>query len=365
MKRVAIIGTGASGLACASSFTSQNIEIILLEQYDKTARKLLATGNGRCNISNTEMTMDFYNTTNPIIENIIINFDVIEFFKQRGLFLKQEGTLLYPFSNQAKSVKDCLLKKSSNVSIIKNNPVVDIKQTKDGYLIQTTQNKYLVDYVVLAIGSKAGSMAKDTNYQLLQQLHIPTTSLHPSLVAFETKKVYKQLKGVRVKGSVTLLDQGKQIKTQQGEIQFTDYGISGICVMQLSRFFHQCTKPQVQVDLLPQYTQLEAKELIEQFSYAGIFPDKLVEVLQNNSISVKNWIMDLKGTKSFPNAQVVQGGIPLEQINKDLELKQYNNMFAIGEVLDVDGDCGGYNLHFAFGSGQHVASIIEERVKKC
>lgn len=363
MKKVAIIGAGASGLACASSFQAKDIEILVFEQFDKSARKLLATGNGRCNISNTEMQMEFYNTNNPIISNIIMNFNVTEFFLKRKLLLKQEGTLLYPFSNQAKSVKDCLLNCLTHTKIISQQKVITIKHEKNGYSINTFSDRYFVDYVVLAIGSNAGIMANQDNYQLIQNLNIPLTNCHPSLVQFVTKKVYKQLKGVRVKGQVSLYDNNQLIASRIGEIQFTDYGLSGICVMQLSRYYHQCHQPQLHIDLLPQYPN--DQELLEKYGLEGIFPEKLVAVLQKEKIALKKWVMDIVETKSAPFAQVIQGGIDLNQINEDLEIKQYPNMFAIGEVLDVDGDCGGYNLHFAFGSGQYVAKIIEERVKKC
>lgn len=374
MKTVVIIGGGASGLACASTLSRmhEDIQIIVLEQFNKSAKKLLATGNGRCNLSNKNMTMDAFNTKDKKIENIIKGFDVVTYFNEIGLVTKYTGDLLYPFSNQAATVKKVLLDSLKKVTLIEDCKVIKIEPRENTYTIQTNKKDIEADFVVCAMGSKAGRLSGEDNLEILKQLHLTIKKSYPSLVQLHTKPSYPMLKGVRVKASVSLINQDTVMDTKEGELLFTEKGVSGICVMQLSRLIHHYSNPlYLHIDMLPQYSDKEVKEMLYQrqkrfhsYYLEGIFNEKLAKVLMKNRIFPKKMVLEITGTNDYTKAQVMSGGLSLEEVNDNLECLRYPNVFVVGEVLDVDGDCGGYNLHFAFASGNHVAKIIDNRVKE-
>ncbi|MFV0394074.1 MAG: aminoacetone oxidase family FAD-binding enzyme [Coprobacillaceae bacterium] len=374
MKTVVIIGAGASGLACASTLSrsNQNIKIILLEQFTRSAKKLLATGNGRCNLSNKNMTIQAYNTQDKRIEKILQNFDAIEYFNAIGLLTRYDGDLLYPYSNQAATVKKVLLDSLRNVEHMEDCKVQNIIKKQSTYIIETNKKDYQADYVVYATGSKANRLSGEDNLQIMENLGLTINEVYPSLVQLQTKPVFPKLKGVRVKAKVSLVHKKEVIDTKEGEVLFTDTGVSGICVMQLSRWYHHYKKPlHIHIDMLPTYTKQEVEELFIQrkkkfhTSYLeGIFNEKLAEVFNKHQISPKEMILEIKDTNDYTKAQVMSGGVSLTEVDENLESLQYPNLFIVGEVLDVDGDCGGYNLHFAFASGNQVATVIDSKVRE-
>lgn len=375
MPCIIIIGAGAAGLTCASELSKElnNCKIILIEQFSKSGRKILASGNGRCNISNKDMKIEYYNTNDPKIKNIIDNFNPVEYFGELGMLTKYTGNLLYPLSNQSLTVKNTLLNSLNNIEIIEDCKVSKITKDKK-YNLTTNKGEFTCDYLVCAIGSKASKLSGEDNELLLKQMNLDITPIKPSLVQLKTKQVYRSLKGVRVKTKVSLLVDDKIIKTLDGEVLFTDNGLSGICIMQLSRYYYKYHnhKISVSLDLLSDYSVDEVNQLIrnriDKYGnpyLSGIFTDKLAEVLQSiKNVDLKDFRFDIIGTNDYTKAQVMSGGVSLTQIDGNLECIKYKNMFVIGEALDVDGDCGGYNLHFAFGSGRHVGKIISDRVKE-
>lgn len=374
MKTVVIIGAGASGLVCASTLSrsTRDIKIIVLEQFSKTARKLLATGNGRCNLSNKNMRMEFYNTKDARIQSIVEGFSAPEYFSELGLMTRYDGDLLYPYSNQAATVKKALLDSLHHVQIIEECRAISIVNENNGYIVKTNTMDIYADYIVYATGSKANRLSGEDNLQMLQALHLDIKEVTPSLVQLHTSPSYPKLKGVRVKAKVSLLHNNKAIDTRQGELLFTDTGVSGICVMQLSRWVSSYNKNlSIQMDMLPEYEDAQWKELVikrkERFGKRyldGIFNEKLVNVLLREQINPKRMILNITGTNDFTKAQVMHGGLALSEVNESLECIRYPGVFVIGEALDVDGDCGGYNLHFAFASGNHVGKILSGRVNK-
>lgn len=368
MDTIIIVGAGASGLACASTLDQlvKDARIMILEQSNKSARKILASGNGRCNLSNLDMNIKYYNTSHPTVEKIIHNFDPIHFFETRGMLVKKEGTLLYPYSNQSHTVKQTLLDSLHHVTLIEKCSVEKIIKEKDQYILHTNKGKFHATYVVIANGSCASKLSGENNEILLKQLHLSIQPLKPSLVALKTKPVYKKLKGIRVKANVSLYDGNHKVETRMGEVLFSDYGLSGICIMQLSRFYHNCKNPKIKIDLLPMYSKKEVEQLLQSrketygsYYLEGIFPLKLANVLASlKELDLKELTFDVIDTLDFSKAQVMSGGLDLDEVNEDLECLKYPNLYVVGEALDVDGDCGGYNLHFAFGSGYHVANAI-------
>lgn len=374
METVIIIGAGASGLACASTLSrsNKNLKIIVLEQFSRSARKLLATGNGRCNLSNRNLTSDSYNTQDQRIQHLVTSFDIVHYFSELGLLTKYEGDLLYPFSNQAATVKKVLLDSLKNVSIIEDCKALEVVKKQEGYLVKTTQQEYLTKYLVYATGSKAYRLSGEDNLKIVEDLGLQIKDTYPSLVQLQTKPAYPMLKGVRVKAKVSLLGKHEVLDTKDGELLFTETGVSGICVMQLSRWYHRYQKPMyLEIDMLPMYTSEEWKQLCKQRQetfqsqyLSGIFNAKLADILVKHKISPKKFQLEVIGTNDYTKAQVMSGGLELEEVNENLECKKYPNFFVIGEALDVDGDCGGFNLHFAFASGNHVAKIISQKAEK-
>lgn len=368
METTIIIGAGASGLLCAHELADRGHNVIVLEQSNKAGRKILASGNGRCNLSNTNLDMYFYNTDDKRIETIIHNFDAKTYFNQIGLLTRQVGTLLYPFSNQSLTVKNVLMNNFDQLALIEECQAIDIIKKANSYVVKTTKGNYECNNVVIATGSPASLLSGENSYDLVKILDLKMTKLYPSLVQVKTKPAFPSLKGVRVKCKVSLLAENRVIENQIGEVLFSDKGLSGICIMQLSRLLPRIKgKVEISLDLLPEMSKQELVSFLEKrkeqfgnYYLEGIFNDKLAKVL----INVKN-LKDIRfqiiETFDYTKAQVMSGGVSLDEVNEDLECYKYPGIYLAGEILDVDGDCGGYNLHFAFASGYHIARAIKNK----
>ncbi|WP_455685015.1 NAD(P)/FAD-dependent oxidoreductase [Thomasclavelia sp.] len=371
MKTTVIIGAGASGLLCGHELAKSDINVIILEQSNKSGRKILASGNGRCNLSNTNMDMYYYNTNDPRIERIVCSFDAKNYFNLIGVLTKQVGTLLYPRSNQSLTVKNALMKNFDRVSLIEECQAVKIIKKNKGYLVKSNRGDYQCDNVVIATGSPASLLSGENSYDLVKDLDLKVTKLYPSLVQVKTKPAYPKLKGVRVKCCASLYIEDKLIESQSGEVLFSEQGLSGICIMQLSRLLPEKNeKAEISLDLLEEYSDSEVINLLNErlkiygdYYLEGIFNDKLAKVLVN--VNLKDLRFRVLGTYDYSKAQVMRGGVSLEEVNENLECLRYPGIYIAGEVLDVDGDCGGYNLHFAFASGYHIAkTILNKQGKK-
>ncbi len=361
METVTIIGAGASGLACMNTLLNHNqFDIIILEQSDKPARKILASGNGRCNVSHKNIDISAYNTDHPVIRRIIEQFDVHLFFDQLSLKLRNLGDLIYPYSLSSLSVKNALLKQQERVSLLENCEAERIVK-EDRYKIMTSQGTFYSDKIVIATGSPANHLSGTHNLEMLKSLKVHCVPFSPSLVQLKTKPVLSALKGLRVKGKARLCDGEQLIDEKEGEILFTDYGLSGICIMQLSRFVKDVRQPVIELNLLPDLT----KEDIDKYGIEGLFHEKIAKVIHERHLDPQRIVFSIKATLGIEKAQVCHGGVSLEEIDDSLQLKKYPGIYVCGEALDVDGDCGGYNLHFAFASGQYVArQIIGEKYVK-
>lgn len=361
METVTIIGAGASGLACMNTLLNHDqFDVIILEQSDKPARKILASGNGRCNVSHKNIDISAYNTDHPVIRRIIEQFDVQLFFDQLSLKLRNLGDLIYPYSLSSLSVKKALLKHQEQVSLLENCEAEKIIQ-ENRYKIMTSQGTFYSDKIVIATGSPANHLSGTHNLDMLKSLKVDCVPFSASLVQLKTKPVLSALKGLRVKGKARLWDGKKLVDEKEGEILFTDYGLSGICIMQLSRFIKDVSQPIIELNLLPDLSSDE----IEKYGVDGLFHEKLAKVIQERHLDPQCMVFSVKATLGIEKAQVCHGGVSLEEIDDHLQLKKYPGIYVCGEALDVDGDCGGYNLHFAFASGQYVArQIIGEKYVK-
>ena len=387
---------GASGLICGISIAhnakvNKPVEVTLFESKDKPGKKLLATGNGRCNLMN-ENEGDFYFDKNGFSSFALKEFDVrsnLDFLASLGLYTRsdEEGRI-YPLSNQASSVLDALrfACEGSGVNIITEYPVETIR-IKDGRFV--LNGKLIFDKVVLACGGKAG--VKNCNgYELLRQTGHSVTPLSPSLTKFEVeeKKNVKQLKGIRQKGEFTLFEDKHRIASEKGELLFTDYGLSGIAIMQLSAYAVRCKgKVSLVADFVSEMSFGELTDAIKSFAksstslknenlLSGFIPKRLGEIIiKDTGLSLsdnanhltdgeikaivtrlKKFTFNISSVRGFDDAQVTAGGADTDFFNrKTMESKKVRGLYCIGELMDVDGLCGGYNLHWAWSSGRLCA----------
>lgn len=391
MKKVAIIGGGASGIFGAirlKQLFNNNIDITIYEKNNKIGRKILASGNGKCNISNESLLeSNIYNNELGLkIYNKFTPLDLRGYLDSLGIITKTDlMNRIYPNTEAASSVIDILLMhlKQKNVTIYTNELVTKIEKNDNNYLITSLSYKKKYDYVIISTGSKASGKLGSNNegYDLLKGLNINISELKPGLVGLKTnKKDIISLSGIRQKSCVKLFDNDKLIFEELGEVQFKDEGISGIVVMNASSILARYNKPlKLVLDFLPGFTK---EELIEKLEFItknnpdlsfkdlthGILPkmlankicDKLHNLLNINTFidMAKNYQIDILDNYGFDSAQICIGGIEIDELNDNLELVKYPNMYATGEIINVDGLCGGYNLHFAIASAQIVASSI-------
>ncbi len=397
MKHVAIIGGGASGIFSAlhlKKLFNNQIDITIFEKNSRIGRKILASGNGKCNLSNQTLLVDnIYN--NEFATKIYNEFPPIklrEYLDTLGLFTKlDQANRVYPQTESSNSVLDLMLLHLNNLNIkIKTEEtVLDIKKQNNKYLVVTKNTSDLFDYVIISTGSKASSKLGSNNegYDILKKLNVNITPLKPGLVGIKTKKQdVSTLSGIRQKAIVKLYDNDKVIFEEIGEVQFKDEGISGIVVMNASSIIARASSNvNMTLDLLPNY---DKEELIEKLKYIqslnknislkelshGILPkmlaNKICDLLKDKlnikefvNLS-KNYPIKVEGTYGFDNAQICVGGIDLSELKDTLELKKHPNIYATGEVLDIDGLCGGYNLQFAFASGFVAANAIYQKETK-
>ncbi len=394
MKHIVIIGGGAAGLLAANYAKSNNTKVTVLEKNSICGKKILATGNGKCNYWNADQNLEHYHSTNnELLKEIITEEnkqEIMSFFEKLGIYPKIKNGYYYPSSNQATTIKDALNKDLIRKNVnIKNNIVVErIEKINNEFKIYTTNEIITADKIIVATGSKASPKTGSDGfgYKLLKRFNHQIIEPLPALVQLKTTGKYlKNWAGIRTDVEVSLYENDTLIKKETGEIQLTDYGISGICIFNLSRYasigLSNNKKEQVRINFLPFLSN--PKEELNKFisnqpsrsirtQLEGFLNSKLVDVILTeanikdtksyndlNEQELQKLIQfltefktDIIGTNSFEQAQVCTGGIPLSEINvQTMESKLVKDLYIVGELLDVDGDCGGYNLSFAWISG--------------
>lgn len=391
--KIAVIGAGASGVAAsveaARKLTKLNIpyNITVFEHLNKPLKKLLVTGNGRCNFSNTEAAASKYHGNKKLIESVLsCEFtDITAFFAELGILPYVEDGRIYPHSQQATAVRQVLLSEAERLSInIECETDINLFKVNENR-IGFTLNERSFDGVIVSCGGKASQKqgSDGSFYPTLKNLGYNFTPLAPALTAITCKdKDLKLLSGTRLKGSLSLFDGEKKLGEDSGEIQFTEKAVSGIPAFNLSHLAK--SGQQIFADMFPEasindlfeilYNQkmhYPAREL--ETALCGILPQKaafaliargkikehtrLCEIdrkkLHELSRMCKHFEFNVTGTRDFPEAQVMSGGLNTELLNtKTLMSKKHGGLFFCGEILDAVGDCGGYNLHFAFTSGR-------------
>jgi len=399
MKTIAIIGGGAAGLMAAyAASRSEDHRVILYERQARVGRKLLATGNGRCNLTNLNADVSHYHGQNPAfvrpaLEALSVG-DTLALFEELGLLtVEGEGGRMYPLTDSANSVLDVLrfAIDKENVELKAGAPVLSVQKTKKGFLVETEGGRDFADEVIVACGGCAGSKLGGVNdgYTILQSLGHSRTALHPALTQITSDSPYpRSLKGVRAQAAMTLERKGKVIAENRGEVQFTEKGISGIAVFELSREVSTGGQCDVILDFLPDYTVKEVFALLmkrveslpmlsTEDLFTGILHNKLgrtvcraagvsaehigdltAKELNQCAKLCKSFPINAIGTGGFDTAQVTAGGIKTSEFDPHtMESRLVKGLYACGEVLDIDGDCGGYNLQWAWSSGAMAGGL--------
>ena len=381
-KRIVVIGGGPSGLMAAIQAARRGATVTLLEGNDKPGRKLLVTGNGRCNMTNLSQDPTCYRSKHPDFAwSIIRQFPVdqtIAFFSALGIYTKNRDGWIYPNSDQASSVLQVLLMEAASLGIkIKTRErVLTVRKVGEEYLSYTTTWKYRSDAVILACGSPASAIegASDSVMDFAEAFGHRMIPFQPALVPMRAQgHSFSKWTGVRIHARVTLLVRGQNVAEETGEVQLTEYGISGIPVFQLSRYA-ACALAKhhsvlAQIDFLPGFTKETLHTYLEwrmeqcpyktlQQSLIGLIPEKLIplaapfeaDISQTVSF-LKEYPLIIKEPASVKQAQVCSGGVDTAELTQHLESIHLPGLYFVGEAVDVDGRCGGYNLQWAWSSG--------------
>ena len=389
--KILIIGGGASGMMAAlTASQNPNHQITLVERQSRMGRKLLATGNGRCNLTNVHMDLSHYYGEQKIFCSYALEHfgteDTLAFFRSLGLLTVTEPSgRVYPYSDSANSVLDVLrlpLEQRENVEILAGREILSLKKKKDLFYAKTAEEELTAHRVIICAGGLAGSKLGGTEmgYKLLSSFGHSRTKLYPSLVQIKTDtNLVRSLKGVRCEARVKY---GRIVK--RGELQFTDYGVSGPVIFELSR---GAVGGELEIDLLPDLSggeimaflqnriaampELKAEDLLTGLLHnrlgrtllrgCGISleqPCRSIYALDRVVDMCKSLSLTVMGTMGMEQAQVTAGGIRTEEFDpKTMESRLCPGLYAAGEVLDIDGDCGGYNLQWAWSSGRLAGEL--------
>ena len=378
--KIIIIGSGASGLAAGISLLRCGYDVTILERNNISGKKLLLTGAGRCNFFNSDQNIVHYHSSDKdILEKIITsdNIHLVEdFITSLGIIPKVKDGYYYPFANQAYNMKELLERTYLDLGgKIKYNYLVEKVEKKNNLFL--INDNISCDKLILATGSKAYKMtgSDGIGYQLAKKFNHHIVKVLPSLTSLITREKIN-LKGVRVDAKVTLYENGVKVREELGQVQFTDYGLSGICIFNLSYYavkgLNKNKKEVITIDLMPFMDKVSFKNKKVYDLLLGFLPNKMIDyILKTLDISKDIYYEDLSNDKKqeltkilkemefnitsykeFDFSQVCSGGVSLREINPlTMESIFVKNLYIIGELLDVNGDCGGYNLTFAFLSG--------------
>lgn len=344
--KIAIIGAGASGLFLANLLEQNNIKYTIFDD-GKIGRKILASGNGRCNISNLNLDKKYYH--NNRLASILINKHkerLFNEFNRLNIYTKADNEgRLYPLSESSLSVLNALTK---NIKLnVVNLHVNKISKKNNKYYLNDYNEAF--DYVAIGIGSPS-SYKQMLDYSILESLDLKFNKFKPSLTGFKLKENVKAISGVRAKATVSLLENNKLVHKEDGEIIFKDDGISGICIMNLSSYYNYTKEKNIKL-----IVSLVDKKYD---SYITVLNPKLLDYVNKNNLDPMRLEFNIKSTYDFEFSQVSNGGIDLSSLNDNLSLKSDNHIFFMGEVIDCDGLCGGFNLSFAFLSAIEVSEVL-------
>lgn len=395
-RQVIVVGGGASGLVAAITAAREGAKVTVIEQKDRLGKKILSTGNGRCNFTNECMGANyFHGDDTAIVTSVLTQFgykDTIVFFEELGVISKNRNGYIYPISDQASTILDvlCMEVKRLGIVVRLEETVSSVEKRKQGFIVRTSNASYDGEALILATGGKAASVlgSDGSGYALAKSFGHSLTPVVPALVQLRCKGNYfKQLAGVRTQTKVDLYVEGKLAASDMGELQLTHYGISGIPVFQVSRFaakgLYEKKKVSAVVDYFPSMNtetfwnyligrvKKHSNKAAEDF-LVGMFHKKLIGVLLKEAgiglhmrvseVSelqlrhlakiCKEFEMTVEGTNDFEQAQVCAGGVKTTELHHNtMESIYVKGLYLTGELLDIDGICGGYNLQWAWATG--------------
>ena len=397
MPKVLVIGGGAAGMMAAIVARRNGAEVVVLERNNRVGKKILATGNGRCNYTNVNLNINNYHGENPkFAYGPLSKFNVentMDFFEQLGITPAiEDNGKVFPLSFQSSSVLDVLRFEMEDlgIEVLSDAFVSDIKKTHEFTVTLSNGKKIYGDKVIIATGGKAApnTGSDGSGYTLAEKLGHTIVDVFPGLVQLKLDgDIFKQVDGVKVLGKAKIYNNGELIKEDIGDILFTNYGISGPPILQLSRtaleYLNRGENIELGISLIHTKTQ---EEIYDYLKYRfGFMPRKTIEIgligfinkrlilpilkilnidkdkqvahLNNEEIRqmaeiLTDWRFNIIGSKSFKDAQVTAGGVNTSEVNPStMESKIVKGLYFVGELLDIDGDCGGFNLQWAWSSG--------------
>lgn len=407
MYDVCIIGGGASGIAAGIFLGRKGIKTVVLERNDRILKKVLATGNGRCNFTNMELSHhNYYGDNRDFVKvplNIFSQYDTMDFFETIGIYSAVEKGRVYPLNFQASSVVDMLRFECERVGleIITGFDVEEIKKSRDTFIVKSGDNTIKSKICIIAAGGKSspGLGSNGSGYSLLSKFGHSITKLTPALVRLKTEKnTIKGMNGIKIYAGIDVLDKnGNELGVyKEDEFLFTKDGISGTACFELSYLLHFYNELIFKVDLLTTkiHDELEKILLEKQTNMPNITCENFLNGILNKRLGIlvckiagiekmnmkskdithkqikdiaeliKDYRIKVIGTDSYKDSQATAGGISTSEVNnKTFESKKVDNLYITGEVLDVLGDCGGYNLQWAWTSGYCAAKDIISKMK--
>ena len=404
--KVGIIGAGASGVFAALILKQNYIDTTVIERNANALKKIYATGNGRCNFTNRNVSYKNYHGENPKFTISAIkkfdNYDVIEFFNDMGIpEVELENGKIFPKSLQASSIVKQMMCLANHLEVefIFDSFVDDVRKNGNVFEVKSNDSIYKFDYLIVACGSKAykKSGSDGNGYILMKKLGHNIVKTHPGIVQLRLNgDSFKKMSGTKFKANAKLVVDGKEVFEFYHDVLFTDYGISGPTILQLSGEAIRAKNKGLDVKIRIDTVDLDENKLYEHLIYiislnyykkikellVGLINDNLIEEVLNQAginydinvcelskeeiyklaHTLKNLEFSVSGYKDEDSGQITCGGVDTDEINPStMESKKLKNLYIIGEIMDVDGDCGGYNLQWAFSSAYSCAmSIIKK-----
>ncbi len=399
--KLGIIGGGAAGLVAAITAARNGVSVTILEHNDRVGKKLLATGNGKCNMTNLNISIDNYHGTKPSYAQSVLDrvspTDVISFFNKLGLVTEDKNGYIYPYSMQASAVLDVLRFAAYELKInIVTECNINSIIKKDEFIVYSDKGEYSFDKLIIATGSKASPKtgSDGSGYKFLKSFGHTLVKPLPALTFLVSEdKSIKQVAGVRTKACISLYDNEGFLDKCTGELQHTKNGISGIPVFQLSYLaamsLNEGLKVYALIDYLPDYSFDEVERILlnrlgsfrsrpkEEF-LIGILNKNISGVIMKEALKnykgnceqimrkdiaaiarlIKGYRVNVVNTGDYDNAQVCLGGVLTDELKDSLESRLVKNLYFAGEIIDIHGDCGGYNLQWAFATGI-IAGMLE------
>ena len=404
LRKVLVIGGGASGMMAAIAAARRGASALVVERMQRVGKKLLATGNGRCNFTNTNLDVGYYHgASRKFVLSFLRQFDLnktLRLFEELGVVPKSEDDgRVFPVCDQASSVLDVLRYEMArlNVEIVPDTKIQKVEGERGRFVcLSKDKASFEAHSVIIATGGRSSPTlgSNGGGFKIARALGHNVVRPFPALVQVVVDAPFtKRLKGVSFQGVARVVVDGVVRRREQGEILFTDYGLSGVPVLNLSRHFGECVSPEGRVsiglDLLPEMSEAEVQETIASrwktrpdkpldVSFVGWIHKRLIPVILKEAgiedlripcaqaskehlpriaACLKNWKLTCSGTQSWMFSQVTAGGVDTREIDRrTMESKIVPGVYFAGEVVDVDGDSGGYNLQWAWSSG-HVAGV--------